>query len=176
MTDYKAIMGMIDRLIDTEGGFVDIPEDRGGPTNMGITLPILSEWLYREAKVDDIKNLTRGEASAIYWGLFLYETNIWQLPDVELMEHVFDCSVLHGRVRGPQWLQEALKVEPDGLIGPITLSAATSQGAPGDPIFKALNNFIAVRRIKFMAGIVKRRPDQLKFLLGWINRAVSFIH
>jgi lysozyme family protein len=166
---------MLNRLVDHEGGYVNIPEDRGGPTNMGITLPTMSEWLGRKAQLEDIKNLNGRAARALYWELFLFKTNIYKLPDLELMEHVLDCAVLHGRKTGPQWLQAALNVEPDGLIGPITLNAAGSQDTPWAPGFRALSNDIAVRRIKFMVAIVKSRPDQLKFLVGWINRATSFI-
>jgi lysozyme family protein len=37
MDDVVNVEGLIDALIDREGGFVDHPADKGGPTCFGIT-------------------------------------------------------------------------------------------------------------------------------------------
>ena len=49
-----------------EGGYVNHPSDRGGPTNMGVTQRTLSAYLGRPASIDDVKNLDRATARDIY--------------------------------------------------------------------------------------------------------------
>lgn len=62
MTDDQ----IVERLLVFEGGYVDHPLDRGGPTNRGITLGTLSKWRGRPATVEDLKALSHEEAAAIY--------------------------------------------------------------------------------------------------------------
>ena len=54
-----AVEQMIDDVIRREGGFVDHPHDRGGPTNFGITQATLSRHLGRPASVADVRRLSR---------------------------------------------------------------------------------------------------------------------
>src|SRR5271156_5911043 len=60
LTAYSsAFLDAVAPLLDVEGGYVDNPEDPGGKTKFGISA--------RYNPGVDIKNLTRGEAIAIYW-------------------------------------------------------------------------------------------------------------
>ena len=36
---------LVDRVLEREGGYVNHPDDRGGPTNYGITQRVYSDWL-----------------------------------------------------------------------------------------------------------------------------------
>lgn len=59
-------------VLGREGGFVDDSHDPGGATNFGITLKTLSEWRGTECTADDVRNMRRDEAAAIY------EKHYWQ--------------------------------------------------------------------------------------------------
>ena len=54
--------GMIDALIEREGGFVSHPADTGGPTCFGISEAVARANGYAGA----MQNLPRDEAAAIY--------------------------------------------------------------------------------------------------------------
>jgi lysozyme family protein len=60
-------------VIKYEGGYVNHPQDPGGPTNLGITQATLSRWLRRRASVADVKALTREKVKPIY------KQNFWDV-------------------------------------------------------------------------------------------------
>ena len=70
-----------------EGGYVNHPNDRGGATNYGISSRIYPN--------EDIKNMTRERADAIYYRDYWLKPKIDQLPD-EFAEIVFDDGVVQG--------------------------------------------------------------------------------
>lgn len=93
-----------------EGGFVNNPADPGGATNMGITLNTLTAWRTARglpaATVDDVRNLTRSEADAIY------HANYWQASGADKLPWpaalvVFDTAVLHGTGITRTWWSES---------------------------------------------------------------------
>jgi lysozyme family protein len=153
-------------LIGEEGGYTDDPDDPGGETNWGIS---------RAAYPDvDIKNLTRAGAEAIYirdyWSLQT-ASGAWQavsgddLPPV-LALMTFDAAVNNGIVRAREWLQAAVGVPTDGLLGPQTMGAL--HAALADPTMGAdgvAAEFLA-RRIDFMASL----STWQYFGLGWSRR------
>ena len=66
-------------VLESEGGFVDHPYDRGGPTNFGITHKTLSRWLAQNLshpthlgtrRSSRISDLSRQTAKRIYRKLF----------------------------------------------------------------------------------------------------------
>src|SRR5581483_2022155 len=115
----------LDILLRVEGGYVDDP--RGGPTNLGVTLPALQTWYgkARVATVQDIRDLTPSVVSPLYKAGYWDAVHADYLPKgVDLM--VFDEAVNSGPRRAARMLQEALGVVRDGLVGPITINAATA--------------------------------------------------
>ena len=67
MMDVSAIVDrMIDDMIGREGGFVDHPADRGGPTRFGITQATLARSLGRVATPLDVETLSLDQARQIY--------------------------------------------------------------------------------------------------------------
>lgn len=113
-------------LIGNEGGFKCDRTDRmdwtGGRINVGVLVGTkfgISAGTYPKL---DIKNLTLAEAQA------LYKTDWWDrfkgdaLP-YELAFQVFDSEINHGHKMGVRFLQRALGLDDDGVIGPVTLGA-----------------------------------------------------
>ena len=107
----------------------------------------------------DIANLTQADAEAIYerdyWAPLLCD----QMP-VPVACIVFDAGLNNGIGRASRWLQGALGVTVDGIIGPETLGAlAAAQPAALIASFMAL-------RWEFMAGL----NTWPRFGLGWSRR------
>lgn len=174
-------MPTVEQLVNTilrhEGGYVNHPADRGGPTNMGVTLRTLSRWLGRPATLQELKGLTAETVKDIYLGDYFHGPRIDTLPPV-IHPVMFDMSVNHGPRNAVKMLQRVInqaglhQIAEDGAIGPITRrwAFATMQhlGVEG------LINSIVHERVNFYHLIVARRPDQGVFLRGWLKRAESF--
>ena len=91
---------LVDALIDREGGFVDNPADKGGPTCFGITEAVARAHGY----AGPMRQLPRSVAVAIYLRLY------WQRPRLDevakrsdrLAAELFDTGVNMGpRSRSP---------------------------------------------------------------------------
>lgn len=103
----------------SEGGFVI---DQGGPTNFGVTIPMLSAYLRRPATEADIRALTVDTVAPLYLSLFYNAAHCNQCPNgVDLM--VFDEAVNEGQGHAIRHLQQALAITVDGAFGPKTLAA-----------------------------------------------------
>ena len=102
-------------LLRHEGGYANDPKDAGGETNMGISK--------RSYPLENIKGMTRARASQIYQRDFWTAVRGDDLPaGLDLV--AFDPAVNSGVSRGAKWLQQALGVTADGMIGPATIAAA----------------------------------------------------
>jgi lysozyme family protein len=171
-----AVEQMIDEVIRREGGFVDHPDDRGGPTNFGITQATLSRHLGRPATVDDVRRLGRATARDIYRREYFDGARIDQLP-ARIWPFAFDAAVNHGpgqAIRFVQRVCDAAGFGPlaiDGVCGPrTTLAAAAAERAMGDWLLAAL----VEERRNFYLALAERRPEQRVFLEGWLNRLAEF--
>lgn len=101
----------INRVLHSEGGYVNHPKDPGSETNWGI-----SKRSYPNV---NIKALTREAAIEIYRRDFWIKPRIAELP-APLAFQVFDAAVNSGTNRAIKWLQQALGIVPDGVWGPAT--------------------------------------------------------
>jgi hypothetical protein len=145
MTDDEILF----RLLEAEGGFVNIPADRGGPTNLGITQATLSRWRGHDVSIDDVKQLTEKEARDIYRALYLKP---FDGIDPELKPQVVDIAVNSGVQRARALLAKA-------------------QQQTARPVKVQL----VIERLEHYASIVRANPSQAKFVVGWIRRACSFL-
>lgn len=161
---------ILDDIIRREGGFVDRPEDKGGPTKYGITQQTLSEWLGREASREDIEKLPVGVARNIYRELYIERPRFDGIRNDRLRALIIDCGVNHGVRRATRWLQREVGVVPDGVVGPKTLAAVNAY-ADQDRLYRR----ILARRARFYGRIITRRPSQAVFAAGWMNRLAEFI-
>jgi lysozyme family protein len=171
-----AVERMIDDVIRREGGFVDHPHDRGGPTNFGITQATLSRHLGRPAGVADVRRLSRATAREIYRREYFERPRIGQLP-ARIQPFVLDAAVNHGPGQAIRFVQRVCNgagfgpLAVDGACGPRTsLAAADAARAMGDWLLAAL----VEERRNFYLALVERRPEQRVFLDGWLNRLAEF--
>ncbi len=103
------------KVLQAEGGYVNDPRDPGGETKYGI-----SKRAYPNV---DIANLTAAQAKEIYRADYWDKPLIGALPD-RIACTVFDAAVNSGVAQAVKWLQQAVGVSVDGVIGPATLQAA----------------------------------------------------
>lgn len=160
---------LIDDIILREGGFVDHPADRGGPTKHGITQATLARWRGAPVTRDDVAELTFEDARQIYRRLYIDDPGFHHIFDRRLQAAVVDAGVHHGPATAARWLQAAVGARPDGVIGPRTIEAM--RGAPPDRARRG----VVRQRVQYMVDVVARGPSQLVFLRGWIARALAFL-
>ena len=144
-----------DILMGFEGGYVNNPNDPGGETNWGVTK---SEAI-ANGYIGKMKDLPVSFAKQIYWQKYWGKIQIDQLPDL-LRYSVFDAAVNSGPAQAIKWLQRAVCVNDDGIIGPQTLSAVKTMSAD-----VVLRNMLSQRLI-FMTSL----PQWGTFGKGWARR------
>ena len=141
----------IDRVLSSEGGYVNDPNDPGLETQWGI-----SKRSYPNV---DIKNLTRDEAKQIY------KRDFWD-PVANAGIHgdvvfqVLDFAVNSGGSVAVQYLQRAVGVADDGHLGPVSVAAINDTPMP-----VLLLTYLALR-LEFMTKL-KNWPHAGK---GWARR------
>ena len=105
---------VFDKLINHEGGYVFNPHDPGGETKFGI-----SKRSYPHL---DIHSLTLADAKTIYRRDFWDRAQCDKLhPDLAF--DLFDGAVNSGIGQAIRWLQRAVGVADDGVVGPLTLAS-----------------------------------------------------
>ncbi len=176
---------LIEDLIEREGGYVNHPADKGGPTRFGITEAVARAHGYGGA----MALLPRDEAAAIYRRLY------WLRPRLDAIAkraprvaaELFDTGVNMGPAVAVTFLQRALTalnrnasdyadLVPDGRAGERTLAAldgflAVRGSAGGQAVLmRALEALQGERYLR----LAERRPANEAFLYGWLaNRTGS---
>jgi lysozyme family protein len=167
---------LIDELIKLEGGYVDHPDDHGGPTNMGITLATLAKWRQCKVAPAEVQRLSKVEAKDIYLHEYYERPGLSTLPE-DIQPVAFDMSVNLGPRQAIKIIQEACcvlgnQVAIDGRIGPMTILAVQKSCADRGAT-EVLSQIAKVRK-DFYCKLVKDNPSQHVFLAGWLNRADKF--
>lgn len=149
-----------DALLGHEGGFTDNPRDPGGATRWGITERVARTNGYtgsmRDLPVDVAKRIARSE----YWDAVKAE----DLP-AALRYAVFDAAYNSGTTQATYWLQRALGVKSDGVIGAQTILAA-QQCTPDRVLARMLG-----MRLQFMTNL----PTWGTFGKGWARRIAALL-
>lgn len=190
MADINKIVPMIFKW---EGGFVNDPTDRGGATNMGVTIGTWKQAGYDkdgdgDIDVDDLKLLTKDDVVSRvlrphYW-------NRWKADRInsQSVANILVDWVWGSGVHGIKIPQRILNVVQDGIVGEKTLAALNNY-----PDQKELFGKIFQARVDFINGIVERsvsdyekkigrkapesellKYTQKRFLKGWMNRLNDF--
>lgn len=149
------------KVLVHEGGYINHPEDPGGATNQGITQKVYDD--YRKTmgnKPQAVKLLSNTERDSIYrmryWALIKGDS----LP-AGVSYVVFDGAVNSGVSQSVKWLQRALGVPADGVIGPQTINAARSND----------NHDALVRKIcDLRLAFLKALKTFKTFGKGWTRR------
>ncbi len=149
-----------------EGGFTNNPADPGNwtgghvgagelrGTNFGISAAAYPTI--------DIAGLSAAAAGEIYRRDYWAPLQGDALP-LPVALAAFDAAVNAGLRRSVLWLQQAVGVSADGVLGAQTLAAIKAADA------LALAREALARRIDFYAGL----PGWAEFGLGWTRRVIA---
>lgn len=168
-------------ILGKEGGYVNHPDDKGGPTNWGITQATARAHGY----VGDMRDLTRQQA------LDILTADYWTGPRFDLVSEVSpviaaelcDTGVNMGPSVQTKWFQRWLNVFniqgslypeliADGFIGPRTISALKvtcldagrrrAGNAPGSEL----------QRGQRYLELAEQRSANETFVYGWVKERV----
>jgi lysozyme family protein len=173
----------IEALVKREGGYVDHPADRGGPTMYGITEQVARAYGYHGRMQD----LPRSVAKAIYMERYWVQPRFDHIAELSgpVAEELLDTGVNMGTGVASRFLQRALNVlnkegksypdlAVDGALGPMTIAAMRAylglRGKDGHVVLlRALNCLQGARYI----DIAEARPSQEAFVHGWLLHRVA---
>lgn len=165
------INGLIPFIFKWEGGYVNDKDDKGGPTNMGVTIATWKAHGYdknRDGVIDvkDLKLMTKQDAINIlrkFW-------NKWRANEIknQSIANILVDWFWGSGIDGIKVPQRILNVKQDGIVGPKTIKAVNdyNQKVLFDKIFKA--------RELYFRTICQRDKTQYKYLGGWLRRLNNF--
>ena len=133
----------LEKVFDSEGKYSNKSQDKGGPTNMGITQSTYNDYCRRHNLPNkNVKNLSKEETIQVYYNDYWLKSGLDKEKDPIKSLIIFDTAVLHGVGRAKQFLRQS----------------------NGD-----LNKFLELRR-EYNKNTVEKHPDQKEFEKGWYNR------
>jgi glycosyl hydrolase family 108/predicted peptidoglycan binding protein len=189
--------GLVEALIEREGGYVADPADRGGATCFGITEAVARANGYRGS----MRQLPRDEAAAIYKRLYWLRPRFDEVAkrSARIAAELFDTGANMGPAVAVTFLQRALTalnrsgkdypdLVPDGRIGPQTLAALDTflklrgssppvgmdagdqPGTSGETVLlRALEALQGERYLR----LAERRPANEAFFYGWLANRIG---
>jgi lysozyme family protein len=162
---------ILNEVLRREGGYVNHPADRGGPTKFGITAATLGAWrhLGRAATAKEVAALAVEEARAIYRQRYITAPGFEAVTHQPLLALLVDAGVHSGPKRAVEWLQTALSVTADGILGPRT-RAALQQADPA-----VLYRRVLAARLRFLGRLITKDRRQAVFAAGWMARMAEWV-
>lgn len=160
MKDYDLFLYSHTLILEWETErFTNYKNDLGGPTKYGITLVALSTYRGRKCTADDVKNLTKEEALKIYYQNFWIANGCHRLPPA-LALLLFDGCVNQSASAIRKYMQIAIGVKADGVIGPATALAAGKTD-----VVQVVKEFMALRAVRYSGSKTIKIHG-----LGWFRR------
>ena len=175
---------LIDELIEREGGYVNHPADKGGPTRYGVTEAVARAHGFPGA----MAQVPREEAAAIYRRIYWLRPRFDEIAKrtPAVAAELFDTGVNMGPAIASTFLQRALTalnrngsdypdLVPDGRIGPATLQAidaflAVRGGERGETVLmRAIEALQGERYLR----LAEKRPANEAFLYGWLANRIG---
>ncbi|HCL6630387.1 TPA: hypothetical protein N2R15_005220, partial [Citrobacter amalonaticus] len=170
---FSKISGVILRH---EGGYVNDPDDKGGETNMGITLDTWKAFapddLGIQATSETLKELTKQQAEVIYYNHYWKPKGFCKLENTKIALMIYDWTITSGRA--VKQIRKLLNEEYDSRV-------SISNSIDDDMIHcinnideqeKLLNRIADVRKDYYRSlTVTNGEPNtQVKFLTGWLGR------
>lgn len=184
------IKELVPKILAWEGGYVNDPTDKGGATNMGVTIATWRALGYDKDGDHDIDENDVRMINTVDYELVLRQYwNRWKADDIKNQSI---ANLLVDWVWGSgKWgiiiPQRILGVKADGIVGPITINAVNKQ-VPAQffkKVYDAHMTFLSeicrtsLKDLEQKLGRKatpqeKDKHTNYKFLKGWTNRLKSF--
>jgi len=172
---------IIEDVLEKEAGYVDHEADRGGPTNMGVTIHTmrsLSMDLDGDGDVDadDVKALTKEQAIEVYHKQYWLKAKCDKMP--EHLRHIyFDMVVNFGPGGAGRVMQETANSKyaysiKRGKMAPLVIDGAVGPATLGRMDVLELDRVRSFRMLRF-SRIVHNNPTQSVFWYGWYRRCLE---
>jgi lysozyme family protein len=152
MTDLFSVWSSF--ALFCEGGLTNDPHDPGGLTNFGID--------QRDHPDIDIRHLTRDAAIEIYRTQYWVKSKSDQITSSISIQYA-DAAINMGIHEAAILLQEALDINADGDVGPVTIAAANKHAS-----VETLIEFAARRADRYA-----KTDGVERFGLGWFRRTMN---
>lgn len=174
---------IIDGILAVEQGYVDHPNDKGGPTNFGITLAVARANGY----TGDMRSLPESFARKVYHKRYIIDPGFDKVSavDMAVAEKLIDVGVNMDPATAGKFLQRALNalntggrygapLAMDGQVGPGTVKRlqdyiADRRSLGAVVLLRAINGLQTTRYIE----IAENDPKQRDFTFGWISNRVA---
>lgn len=158
----------LDFVFKSEGGYCNDKNDHGGATNLGIIQREYDAWRKeRELPLRSVRDIDKDEAIKIYTDEYWLAGKCDKMPWPVNMVHL-DACINTGVHQAAKFLQRAIGVADDGIVGPNTLGAL--EGCCKASSALVIANRVADQRIPFYHRLVDKDPTQEDFIDGWLNR------
>jgi lysozyme family protein len=177
MPDYR---DAIKKVLQHEGGYVNHPNDKGGPTNWGVTQKTYNDYMTKitgrayQSTIDEIKSMPIGNAINIYKALYWDKMSGDKIRKYAIAAAIFDQAINRGTSSAVKQAQRVLKknfnypsIAEDGVMGAGTLTALNTVDEA-----KFLNSYLQESILAYNK-IVQNNPTQSVFLNGWLKRVES---
>ena len=144
-----------------EGGKDDDPVDPGGRTNQGVIQREYSAWRKRKGLPNrDVFLMDNDERDAIYWENYGAKVRFDELPPgIDVV--IADGAINSGPSQSVKWVQRALGISPDGVLGNVTMTRIMDH-----PDHDKLISDILERRMAFLRAL----KTFWHFGKGWTSR------
>ena len=168
----KTFKGILAKTLKLEGGKVNDKADRGGQTNLGITLDTFKRYAQKLLSIEgtsaNLDHLQPCQAAKLYEVAYWEKFGANQIEDAQIAELYYDTAVNGG---GNAVLRSTLadfgiskSKNPKSDLNKIVMK----YGA--EFVFEIFKD----ERIDRYERIAAENPSQKKFLKGWKNRVNSF--
>lgn len=147
-----------------EGGKDDDPIDPGGRTNQGVIQREFSGWLKKNGRpVRDVFTMTDAERDAIYWQNYGQRIRFNELPPgVDIA--VGDGAINSGPGQSIKWLQRALGLNADGVLGDTTMQAVLDYPD---------HDVLVAKYIQIRETFLRHLKTFYHFGKGWLSRTAQ---
>lgn len=169
------------KILKWEGGYANDPVDRGGATNMGVTIGTATGYYKKGAKnfdkngdgkitPEDIKALTKDDFTFVlrkFWD----HCRADEINNQSIAEIIVDWAWGSGPGTAMKKVSAVLGLNPSTKMTDEML-AKINGWQPQEDLF----NKIWHARESHFNGIVSNNPSQRKFIKGWMNRLKSYTY
>ena len=164
-------------LMAHEGGYINNPDDPGGPTNWGISTLLIQregitpqELQIPDLSADGIRLMPRDAAIACYQRRWWDRYGYAQIDDWRVATKLFDFGVnanpgYSHRIAQLSVTAMGHPVPPDGVLGPKTFAAINA--CDPAPLLMELCDWMRC----YYRSLAVRNPKLAQFQTNWLRRA-----